>query len=197
MLHSVECTIVHANSNEAAGVLAHVSENVRRYRSAANMSQLALAERAGISRRTVIKLESGEANISLLGLDHLAEALGVTFVDLVAAPAAQHTDINEVTWRGNGPTSAATLLASVPASKNVQLWFWVLEPRDRYNAETDPEGWSEMILVIEGSVRVEFESGTTELHAGDHLAFPTSQRYSYFNAGPALVRFVRVVATQK
>jgi hypothetical protein len=34
-------------------------------------------------------------------------------------------------------------------------------------------------------------------YAGDHLAFPTSQRYSYFNAGPALVRFVRVVATQK
>lgn len=178
-------------------VLAHVSDNVRRFRAAANLSQAVLADRSGVSRRTIVKLEAGEANISLMGLDHLANALGVTFVDLVAAPAASRTNISEVTWRGSHPASVATLLASVPASKDVQLWSWVLEPNDRYIAETDPDGWSEMILVLEGSIQVEKDAGVTELQTGEHLAFPTSQPYSYFNAGQVVARFVRVVVTQQ
>lgn len=179
----------------AAGVLEHVSANVRRLRMAAQLSQVALADRAGVSRRTVVKLEAGEANISLAGLDHLADALGVTFVDLVAAPAAHHAHIKEVAWRGNRKGSIAVLLASVPATKNAQLWAWTLEPGERYDAEPDPAGWFEMLLVSEGSIRVEQEDGATELHAGDHLAFPTSQRYAYANVGDTRARFVRVVAS--
>ena len=173
----------------------HVSENVRRFRTAAGLSQVALADRAGVSRRTVVKLEAGEANISLTGLDHLADALGVAFVDLVAAPAAQRAAIREVAWRGELEGSIAVLLASVPATKETQLWAWALEPGERYDAEPDPVGWSEMLLVSEGSIRVEQESGAAELHAGDHLAFPTSQQYSYVNIGDTRASFVRVVVS--
>jgi transcriptional regulator with XRE-family HTH domain len=187
--------MMHMQTAETSAVLAHVSENVRRIRIDVGLSQAALADRSGISRRTVIKLEAGEANISLTGLDHLADALGVTFVDLVAAPTAPHADISEVAWRGSKPASIATLLASVPATKDAQLWAWSLEPGDRYAAEPDPDGWSEMILVSEGSIRVEKESGAAELGPGDHLAFPTSQQYSYVNAGDVLARFMRVVVS--
>jgi transcriptional regulator with XRE-family HTH domain len=175
-------------------VLAHVGSNVHRFRTAANLSQAALADRSGISRRTIIKLESGEANISLTGLDHLADALGLTFVDLVAAPAAPHADISELAWTGL-PGSSAVLLASVPASKDAQLWAWVLEPGDRYDAEPDPEGWSELLLVSEGSIRVEQERGDVTLAAGDHLAFGTDQQYSYVNDGDHSARFTRVVVS--
>lgn len=188
------CKMVHMQHEETAGVLAHVGENVRHYRVAAQLSQVALADRAGISRRTVVKLEAGEANISLTGLDHLADALGVTFVDLVAAPAAPHADISEVAWRGEAG-SVAVLLASVPAAKDAQLWAWTLEPGDRYDAEPDPVGWSEMLLVSEGSIRVEQEGGITDLHAGDHLAFPTSQQYAYANVAETRARFARVVVS--
>lgn len=187
--------MMHMQTGGSSEVLAYVSENVRRIRTEVGLSQAALADRSGISRRTVIKLEAGEANISLTGLDHLADALGVTFVDLVAAPTAPHAEINAVAWRGSKPASVATLLASVPATKDAQLWAWALEPGDRYTAEPDPEGWSELILVFEGLIRVEKESGPVELCAGDHLAFPTAQEYSYLNHGTALARFMRVVVS--
>lgn len=87
------------------------------------------------------------------------------------------------------------LLASVPATKDAQLWAWTLEPGDRYDAELDPVGWSEMILVSEGSIRVEQEDGDTELHTGDRLAFPTSQQYAYANVGDTRARFMRVVVS--
>lgn len=186
--------MVHMQTGEASKVLAHLGANVHRFRSAANLSQVALAERAGISRRTIIKLESGEANISLTGLDHLADALGVTFVDLVADPRAGHANIRELAWTGK-PGSSAVLLASVPATKDAQLWAWVLEPGDRYDAEPDPEGWSELLTVSEGSIRVEQEHGDVVLAAGDHLAFGTTQKYSYVNDGNHLARFTRVVVS--
>ncbi|MFJ2621247.1 helix-turn-helix domain-containing protein [Glutamicibacter sp. NPDC087344] len=176
-------------------VLTHVSQNVRRLRLAADLSQAALAEISGVSRRTVIKLEAGEANISLTGLDHLAEALGVTFVDLVAAPTAPRTTINEITWRGEGPQSVATLMSAVPATKETQLWSWSLEPGERYHGEPDPEGWSEMIFVSEGSLRIDGENESVALHTGEHFTFPSSQHYSYTNPGQQITRFVRVVVS--
>jgi transcriptional regulator with XRE-family HTH domain len=185
---------MHMQTGETSPVLTHVAANVHRFRIRADISQAALADRAGLSRRTVIKLESGEANISLTGLDHLADALGVTFVDLVAAPTAHHADIREVAWAGQ-PGSSAVLLASVPAVKDAQLWAWVLAPGDRYDAEPDPEGWSELLLVAEGAVRVEQERGDVILHTGDHLAFGTAQHYAYVNDGDHPARFTRVVVS--
>jgi transcriptional regulator with XRE-family HTH domain len=187
--------MMHMQTEGTTPVLAHVSANVRRFRIAADLSQVALADRSGISRRTIVKLEGGEANISLTGLDHLADALGVTFVDLVAAPAAPHTNISEVAWQGSIPGSVAVLLASVPAAKDAQLWAWTLEPGDRYDAEPDPVGWSEMLLVSEGSIRIEKEDGSVTLHAGEHLAFPTAQRYAYLNEDGKRARFIRVVVS--
>ena len=182
-------------TDETSDVLTHVSKNVRRLRLAAGLSQAALADRSGASRRTVIKLEAGEANISLTGLDRLAEALSVTLMDLVAEPSAARTNINAVTWRGHGAHSVATLMASVPAAQEAQLWDWSLEPGERYRAEPDPAGWSEMILVFEGSLVIEADDETTHLQAGEHYAFPTSQGYSYFNPGERISRFARVVAS--
>ena len=68
-------------------VLEHVAENVRRLRAAAGLSQQALAEAADVSRRMLVGIESGDANVSLNTLDRIAEALQVSFADLVKAPA--------------------------------------------------------------------------------------------------------------
>lgn len=72
-------------------MLVRLGENVRRFRAAAGLSQVALADRARISRRTVIKLESGTANISLTGLEQLADALGVRSIDLLSESPARRT----------------------------------------------------------------------------------------------------------
>jgi transcriptional regulator with XRE-family HTH domain len=187
--------MMHMQNDHALSVLTHVSANVRRFRVAADLSQAALADRAGISRRTVIKLESGEANISMSGLDQLADALGVTFVDLVAAPATPRTHIGEVAWRGAGADSVAILLASVPAAGEAQLWTWSLEAGDRYDAEPDPAGWHEMLLVTEGSVTIERQDGVTELGTGEHLAFSSAQKYAYVNSGADRAHIVRIVVS--
>ncbi|QND46332.1 helix-turn-helix domain-containing protein (plasmid) [Rhizobium lusitanum] len=182
------------HSQERGDVLAHVSGNLRRLRKSVGLSQTALAEASGISRRMIIAVEAGDANISLSSLDKLAAALGVDFVDLVRDPTrASRADINQVTWRGKDGESLAVLLGSAPASTEAQMWLWALGPGDRYDAEPDPQGWHEMIYVTEGALRLELSGEASDYKAGTFAVYSTAQNYSYINPGETPVRFVRNV----
>jgi transcriptional regulator with XRE-family HTH domain len=186
------CRILHVQGG-SRDVLVHVGENLRRLRQAAGLSQTALAQAADVSRRTIINLEAGEANIGLSGLDRLADALGATFVDLVGPPAASTRRIDAVAWRGATDESAAVLLGSAPARTETQLWSWTLAAGDRYDAEPDPPGWHEMVVVIEGALLIERDEGPTALSPGDYAIYSSAQRYAYVNAHDGLTRFIRTV----
>ena len=74
---------MHKENPQRASVLQHVSQNVRRLRHAADLSQTALSEKSGVSRRMLVAIEAGEKNVSLSTLDRVAEALDVAFSDLI------------------------------------------------------------------------------------------------------------------
>jgi transcriptional regulator with XRE-family HTH domain len=171
----------------------HVGGNLRRLRAVGEMSQTELALRSGLSRRTIIKIEAGEANPSLFGLDHLAQALGVSLVDLVAAPASTPSNINEVAWRGVSAESRAVLLGAAPARGEAELWEWTLAPGERYDAERDATGSHAMVYVASGALRIDREDGRADLAAGGHCVFQSDQRFSYINIGDTPVQFVRIV----
>ena len=127
-------TILH-NSKGRPDVLVHVAANVRRLRLAAELSQQALADQAEISRRMLVNIEKGDVNVSLGTLDKLAEALGVLFYALVQPPESEDSArINEVAWVGQAPESRAVLLASKPATQEVELWDWTLAPGEHYDS---------------------------------------------------------------
>ncbi len=183
------------NPTERPSVLEHVSGNVRRLRLQAGLSQEALARAASVSRRMLVGIESGDVNVSLSTLDRIAAALGVLFPDLVQAPATDRSRINAVAWVGHHPESRATLLASAPARREVELWAWSLGPGERYVSESDAAGWREMVLVIEGRLRLELADGERRIEAGDFHAFASDQPYAYVNDGDEVVRFTRNVVS--
>ncbi len=177
-------------------VLEHVGANVRRFRTAARLSQAALAEATGLSRRLIVAVEAGDANISLANLDRLATVLGVDFGAIVRAPdMADNRRVDQPGWRGRHPESRATFLGSTPALTSAELWTWSLGPGDRYDALPDSEGWREMLYVIEGTLSVETVSRKYRVSSGDFLIFDSSERYSYVNGGEGEVRFVRNVVS--
>ncbi len=182
------------HSQDTSGVLTHVGGNLRQLRQAAGLSQAALAQASGISRRMIVAVESGDANISLSSLDRLAAALGVKFTDLVRDPARESRgNINEVTWRGEAAGSQAVLLASAPAASEAQMWLWSLGPGERYEAEPDPQGWHEMLFVMEGVLTLELSGERRDHPAGSFAVYPSSQPYAYLNGQDAPVKFIRNV----
>lgn len=176
-------------------LLEHVASNLRALRHKAALSQQALADAAGVSRRMLVAIESGDANVSLNTLDRLADALHLKFADLLRdATATDPTRIQALAWRGNDPRSQGVLLATAAVSREVELWQWTLMPGDRYVSAADPAGWSELIVVIEGTLVI--EAAMTERHvaAGDFLVFASDEGdYAYRNDGPHMLRFVRNV----
>jgi transcriptional regulator with XRE-family HTH domain len=190
--------ILHSQGSEREGssreVLAHVASNVRRLRQARDLSQAGLAELSGISRRMIVSIETGEANVSLSTLDRLAAALGVRFSEVVRPPdAADGRRIESLAWRGNQAESQAVLLGAAPASREVELWHWSLGEGERYPSEADSANWYEMLLVIEGLLVIEAADGRHELAPGEFLIFSSEKPYVFANGGGGTVRFVRNV----
>ncbi|MDQ1077933.1 helix-turn-helix domain-containing protein [Pseudoroseomonas cervicalis] len=178
------------NQADRTEVLAHVAENLRRFRQRAGLSQSALAAASGLSRRMIVSLEGGETNISLASLDRLAEALGVSFVQMVSHPQADPGRVEALAWRGASPDSRATLLGSVPARSWAELWSWSLAPGERYAAGPAPSGWHAMIAVTEGRLRLELAEGIRQVPRGDFTIFDAAQRFAYVNDGEETVRFL-------
>ncbi|MCL2515840.1 MAG: XRE family transcriptional regulator [Microbacteriaceae bacterium] len=175
--------------------LAHLAGNVRRRRAELGLSQARLAEESGLSRRTIISIEAGEANIGLTAVDRLALALDTSFSALVSGPAAAPTAIGEVMWRGQDSSSTAMLLGVAPATSEAQLWAWVLGPGERYTAEPDPAGWHEMLFVTSGRLTVEFGDATIVIDEGRHAIYSSAQPYAYANLSDHAVAFTRVVVS--
>lgn len=175
-----------------AEVLRHLATNLRRLRQGLGLSQIALAEASGLSRRLIVDIEAGQANVSLGNLDRLARSLGVGFTDLVAAPDTPLTAIAETAWQG-ADGSRAALLGQSPAREAVELWHWRLAAGDSYQAEPDPSGWQEMIFVTKGHLRLQTEGEMRQLAAGEFAIFPSDQRYGYHNDSAEQVEFLRNV----
>ena len=192
-------TIVHNTSHIMADqaprsrVLEHVGQNLRRLRKEANMSQEALAEASGISRRMIINVEAGDTNISLTSLDRLVEALNTTFGHMVRDPNQETKRVQALVWQGDHPDSHATLRDSVPAQKEAQLLEMTLGPGDSYPGEPDPEGWHEMIMVHVGELQIELESGPLRVVAGGFATYSTAQHFTYRNLSADSAHFWRVV----
>lgn len=184
--------IVH--SQERPKVLEHVGGNLRRYRKLRGFSQDALAEASGVSRRMIVNVEAGDANISLATLDRLAEALDVRFSDLVRADTPAGADrIDAVAWAGARDGSEGTLLATVPATAEAEVWRWSLAPGDSYEAHGHGQGWREVVYVVAGELVIRFSGGEQAIAAGDFLAFDRDGPRLYANRGAIPTLYVRTI----
>lgn len=186
--------IVHNANNDPPRVLQYLSSNVRAYRHSAGLSQIALAEQSGVSRRMLAGIETGTRNVSLAVLDKLAAALNVSFTDLIQAPETRGNYlVGELAWRGACAKSQALFVASVPAKQRAELWEWILMPGERYDSLPDAEDWHEILYVIDGSLTLLLEQQIIMLSAGETQVFNSNQQYAYANRTEQPLRFIRNV----
>jgi XRE family aerobic/anaerobic benzoate catabolism transcriptional regulator len=98
-------------------VLRALAASVRTERAASGLTLRALAERAGVSERFLVQLESGEGNISVARLYDVADALGTSPAHLLALPSAaprapeRRKVIALLGVRGAGKTAIGQLVA--------------------------------------------------------------------------------------
>jgi transcriptional regulator with XRE-family HTH domain len=174
-----------------------VGRNVRALRQQRRMTIDALAAAAGISRGTVIQIETARGNPSIATLAALAAALRVGVTSLIE-------DVTEPRVTVRRAAEAATLWSSAAGSNAVfrigtdppdvvELWDWTLQPGDGFDGEAHPMGTQEVLSVLSG--RLGLRVGATEqlLDTGDTVLFQAHAPHRYSGAGDGPVRFVMVV----
>ena len=180
-------------------LLRAVGQRARALRLARQLTLDELSARSGVSRRTITLLEAGEANASLATLDKLARALGTDFgslvVDRPVLPFVPEVSGEVAPVWQDALGSSARLLVAHAAAASIELWQWELGPGARYQAEADPPGNEELILVTSGELAVAVGGDAVALHPGGYLRLPSDRPYAYSNPSQSATRFIRIVTT--
>jgi transcriptional regulator with XRE-family HTH domain len=95
--------VLDAANPARAPALEALRVNVIVGRARARLSQQQLAERAGISRPTVSRLERGVGDVGIDAVQRIADALGVAIADLFVPPSSTRADDAELARRAAAP----------------------------------------------------------------------------------------------
>jgi len=185
--------------DQEAALSAAVARRISALRKGHGLSFDALAQKAGVSKGTLVQIEQGGANPSISTLCRLATALGVSVADLVAPTEVPERSVtvvgpSEVRNLWSGPSGgSALLLAGTPGPDMLEIWTWVLMPGERFDASVHGRGTRELIHVTEGSLALEVDGQISVAAAGSTAIALTDRAHAYRNPGSAPVRFTMVV----
>ena len=178
-------------------VAAAVGRNVRALRQQRRMTIDGLAAAAGVSRGTVIQVETARGNPSIATLCNLATALRVGVASLVDGDAAPRITVRRADqaappWSSAAGSSAVFRVGTDPPDV-VELWDWTLQPGDAFDGEAHPMGTAEVLSVLSGRLALRVGTSELELAAGDTVLFEAHAPHRYANPAGGPVRFTMVV----
>lgn len=102
-------------------VLQEIGGRLAAARLAANLTQAALAEQAGVSKRTVERLENGEVSTRLSGFVRICRTLGLMeHIDRLV-PEASVSPMQQLKRQGSKRQRASSALS---VSENSKKWTW-------------------------------------------------------------------------
>jgi transcriptional regulator with XRE-family HTH domain len=178
-------------------VAAAVGRNVRALRQQRRMTIDALAAAAGVSRGTVIQIETARANPSISTLVGLAAALRVgvsSLVDTHDEPRVLvRRDADAPTlWSSDAKSSAIFRIGTDPPDA-VELWDWTIQAGDAFDGEAHPMGTQEVLYVVSGQLSLRLGRTERTVDAGDTVFFEAHAPHRYAAAGEGPVHFLMVV----
>lgn len=175
-----------------------IGARVRAGRQARGWTLDQIAERSGVSRRMIVKVEKGETNPSVTTLLLLGDALGIGLPSLVAErdgtpPALTRRGDGAVLW--SSPTGGqGVLLAGTPAPDVLALWEWTLAPGDVHESDAHSPGTKEILHVTAGVVTLTIGEDRVQLATGDTFTFAGDRFHAYANDGTDTVTFTLAVS---
>ncbi len=184
---------------EAGGaddVSKRVAENLRRRRKARGMSLDDLARASGVSRAGLSQIETRKTNPTVGILWKIAVGLGLPFAELIGEPASSAAVVRKSATqvlRSLDGQFTSRPLAPSGASPLVELYELTINPGAVHASDAHALGTRELLVVLEGALRLRVGEAIYELAEGDSVSFLADVAHSYENAGKAPVRVHNVI----
>lgn len=160
-----------------ASALSLVGPRLRRVRERRGFTLTQAAERTGISKSTLSRLENGQRRASLELLLPLAQAYRVPIDDLVGAPAVGDPRIRLTPRLVNG----RTVLPLTPEG-GVQAWKVVI-PASQSTPHPRAHDGFEWLYVLSGRMRLLLEEQDLVLETGEAAEFDTQVPHWFGSTG--------------
>ena len=172
---------------EAAALGQRVGENLRRRRKGLRMSLGELAATTGVSRAALSQIESYRGNPTVAVLWKLAAGLGLSFTELVgerpeAVQVLRRTD-TEPRRSADGKLERRPLVLAGPTD-GLEIEELRLAAQATHISQPRPSGTREVVLVLEGRLRLRTTDAGYDLSAGDSIIIDANRSHVFENPGP-------------
>jgi transcriptional regulator with XRE-family HTH domain len=175
----------------AADLGRRVATNLREKRKARGMSLDQLAAASGVSRAALSQIETLKSNPSLGVLWKIAVGLAIPFAELVggssqAVAVLRRTDAQVLrSADGRMESRPLTPAGSCPW---VEAYELRLAARAAHSSDAHAAGTREIVILLNGQLRMLVGSEVYELAAGDTVSFLADQPHTYENLGSSEIR---------
>jgi transcriptional regulator with XRE-family HTH domain len=171
-----------------------IGAQLKSARLAARMSMAEVAERAGLTKGFVSKLERDLASVSVASLIRLCGALGISVGSLFQAPTGQVIRRGAYPPINFGGKKMTEYLLTPSGEKRVQAILSDIEPGG--GSGDDPYGLPadvEFVFVLAGQLQIAMAGEQITLDQGDAFTFPANTQHTFRatpQAGPTQVLWV-------
>ena len=173
-----------------------VAINLREQRRKRDLTLDQLAQITGVSRAGLSQIETCSTNPTLGMLWRIAAGLGVPFTALVgeAQPAISvlRRDDARVVRSSNRQFERLPLMPSA-AGRQIEVYELRLSPRARHVSESHGVGARELVIVLQGALRMGAGDRFEDLHVGDSMLFNANTTHVYENPGTSIARYYEVM----
>jgi XRE family transcriptional regulator, regulator of sulfur utilization len=175
----------------AAELGRRVAINLRERRKARGLSLDQLAVASGVSRAALSQIETQKSNPSLGVLWKIAVGLGIPFAELLGGNAdgvavLRRNDAQVL--RSSDGRMRSRPLTPAGATPSVEAYELTLSARAGHSSDPHAAGTREVVIALNGQLRLHVGPVAYDLNAGDSVAFLADQPHGYENLTGSEVR---------
>jgi transcriptional regulator with XRE-family HTH domain len=169
---------------------------LRAYRQMRKITLRQVAEQAEVSVSFLSQLERGASGASIPTLRLIAEALGLTLADLFSAvPVPAHRVMRAADRPVIHATGVEKFMLTRRPLQHLEVFEGVLRDGARVGGSTHSHGDSqELLLVLEGSVRLLLDDEEHELDSGDSIEYRSSSNHCVVNDSGARASVLWIIS---
>jgi transcriptional regulator with XRE-family HTH domain len=186
--------------DEATPLLSLVGHRIASRRAALRLSLAEIAERTGVSRSMISRIERGEVHASAVVLDKLCAGLGISLSELFArqtiSPLLRRAD--QPVWKDPSTHYIRREVAPAGTGSSVKIVEVEFPARTEITFDRSPHRALEQhVWVLEGEVEIVTSGFAYNLLAGDCLHMGVAAGNTFRNSSDEPARYAVILTSQK
>jgi transcriptional regulator with XRE-family HTH domain len=176
-----------------------IGERIAQRRAASNLTLAEVAERTGVSRAMISRIERGEVHASAVVLDRLCAGLGITLSGLFAPEIARPLSrlAEQAVWRDPATQYLRREVTPAGTGSPVKIVEIEIPPGAEIDFPSSPyRVIDQHVWVLDGSIEVRVGDDTYQLSKGDCLHMRLDGGNGFRNSSRKIARYAVILTLE-